>query len=67
MAYPSRRERGLPEALAGKAEIGGFPQGIGRAERGRMLGAGGTDKDRMVTRLGVEPRTPGLKGRYSAS
>ena len=26
-----------------------------------------TAEEQMVTRLGVEPRTPGLKGRYSAS
>ena len=30
-------------------------------------GGGVTAKEQMVTRLGVEPRTPGLKGRYSAS
>ncbi len=28
---------------------------------------GVTAEERVVTRLGLEPRTPGLKGRYSAS
>ena len=31
-----------------------------------IQGEGVTAEEQMVTRLGVEPRTPGLKGRYSA-
>ncbi len=61
MAYPLRRESGPGEALARLAEVGGFPRRLGRPEGGRMLGVAGADEDRMVTRLGVEPRTPGFK------
>jgi len=42
----------------------GTQSGTGRF-RGNP-GDGVTAEEQMVTRLGVEPRTPGLKGRYSA-
>jgi integrase len=32
-----------------------------------IAGDGVTAEEQMVTRLGIEPRTPGLKGRYSAN
>ncbi len=32
-----------------------------------IQGEGVTAEEEMVTRLGIEPRTPGLKGRYSAN
>lgn len=55
--------RAAVERLAGS---GSDTQSDTKRFRGNP-GEGVSAEEQMVTRLGIEPRTPGLKGRYSAN
>ncbi len=54
-------------AVVDRLAENGIGTRIGTKGFGTNPGDGVTAEEGMVTRLGVEPRTPGLKGRYSAS